>query len=125
MVNPPSPIRIEPFCPILRLSCEGTGHSIKAVPSAHSVLGLARPGAKGAMLAFPRERTHLNRCRVLQDDGIGTLGVAIAMEHQSQEGSQLYAIPIRGFHKFAVRSQRRELLTMIPLDMPVHFGLVR
>jgi len=55
---------------------------LQALPPAHAVLGFARPGPKGAVLNRPRDVTNRQGGRILQDNGIRPLGLAITLEPQ-------------------------------------------
>ncbi len=52
---------------------------LKAVPPTHAGLGVARPVPQRAVLARPRHVTDGHRGGVLQDNGIGALGVAVTV----------------------------------------------
>jgi hypothetical protein len=98
---------------------------LQALPPAHPVLGLARPLAKGSMLARSRHGTDGQGRRILQDNGISALPLPVAREHQRKQGSEFDTVPSDGLHKLTIRPQRRELVARIRLDVKVHFGLVR
>ena len=50
------------------------------------------------MLASPSHVADGDRGGVLQPDGIRALGLAIAVEHQRQEGPEFDTVPIRRLH---------------------------
>ena len=94
-------------------------HPVSRADSAERVREKGEDFLKRAVLAGPRDVADGNGCRVLLDNGRGTLGLAIAMEKKRKQSPQLDTVPIRGLNKFAVRTQGWELSPMIALQIEV------